>query len=451
MLRPFISGPADIVVDAGELFIANAGNDSVAVFSRTASGYTAKPLRRIMGASTSLVGPHALGIDGPSGLVFVANSTTITSYPRGASGNVAPSSTLSGFASVGSMALDSVNKEIFLLNGASPSVTVYDEGANGVAVFKPGRQLFLPITDNSCCGFNVMTPKRLFVDPMHNELLVANAGYTGYDYGSVYVYPRVIGNASAPAYPYATAGALRTLYNTTYGDDAVFVDTVNDELFVAYDAQLGIGTQVFPRTWGVTVTGDTTASSTTLTNLSGTSGITGGMGIVGPGIPEDASVVGISGATVSLTQAATATATGVTLTFQAAPVSSRSFYSPGGGGPNTIFVDTANNELYFAEYVTQRIDVYPRGWLSISGLATSGSNVITSIASTTGILAGDAVLFPTAFPAGTTVVSVLPSSLTVSNNALSTTSNTFVTAHGGFPLRTLGGSISAPGNLGLAP
>lgn len=70
----------------------------------------------------------------------------------------------------------------------------------------------------------------------------------------------------------------------------------------------------FGLNFGPTTTGSTTSTSTTVTITGSTTGIISGMNVVGNGIPPNTTGT-ISGSTVTLSNAATATATGVSLYF----------------------------------------------------------------------------------------------------------------------------------------
>ena len=82
-----------------ELFVANFGNNSITVYSRTAGGNIA-PTRTLTGAATGLSGPVGLVVDTVNNELVVANNgnNSITVYPRTASGNTAPIRILSGAA-----------------------------------------------------------------------------------------------------------------------------------------------------------------------------------------------------------------------------------------------------------------------------------------------------------------------------------------------------------------
>ncbi|HET9029390.1 MAG TPA: hypothetical protein VFN49_04370 [Candidatus Aquilonibacter sp.] len=95
-----------LAVDSGgKLYAANWGNNSIAIFAAGASG-AATPIATIAGANTLLCGPHAVAVDA-YGTIYVENSGSasnpsnactnsvssagsITVYPSGSNGNVAP-------------------------------------------------------------------------------------------------------------------------------------------------------------------------------------------------------------------------------------------------------------------------------------------------------------------------------------------------------------------------
>lgn len=68
----------------------------------------------------------------------------------------------------------------------------------------------------------------------------------------------------------------------------------------------------------LSITGDTTSASTSVTSVSSTTGILVGMAVTGAGIPANTTVASIGSGTITLSQAATATASDVTLTVGSA-------------------------------------------------------------------------------------------------------------------------------------
>ncbi len=74
------------------------------------------------------------------------------------------------------------------------------------------------------------------------------------------------------------------------------------------------GTTITAITPSFSFTGSTTKGSTSITNVSSTAGLVVGQVVSGPGIPANAIIKSIAGSTVTISAAATTTATGITVT-----------------------------------------------------------------------------------------------------------------------------------------
>jgi DNA-binding beta-propeller fold protein YncE len=94
-----LNQPSAMALDIAnnEIFVANAGNDSITVYARTVSGNTA-PLRSISGNATGLSQPRGIVVDAAHDVIMVSNfsSDSVTVYPRTGHGNVSPVKTVSG-------------------------------------------------------------------------------------------------------------------------------------------------------------------------------------------------------------------------------------------------------------------------------------------------------------------------------------------------------------------
>jgi 6-phosphogluconolactonase (cycloisomerase 2 family) len=90
-----MSGPQNIYIDNNELFVANGGGNTIAVFPQTASGNVA-PTRVISGSSTNISYPDQLQIVGTE--IFSANysNSSVQVFPTSASGNTVPTRSLTG-------------------------------------------------------------------------------------------------------------------------------------------------------------------------------------------------------------------------------------------------------------------------------------------------------------------------------------------------------------------
>ena len=128
--------PAGIALDsANNVYVVDEFSDSVSVFA--AGTFVLKAT--ISGANTGLNFPTDIAIDGADKIYVTNPGDTLTVYPAGSTGNVAPSATISGPSTALdvplAIALDSA-KNIYVANdgshnGASDSVTVYPAGSNG--------------------------------------------------------------------------------------------------------------------------------------------------------------------------------------------------------------------------------------------------------------------------------------------------------------------------------
>ena len=185
-----LSAPEGIALDLvhDELVVANAGNHSVTVYARTASGNTA-PLRTLSGAATGLSNPRGVALDLIHDELVVANSGNVfTTYARTANGNIGPLRTLSGGATglnhPFGVALDLVHDELVIANGSGNAVTVYARTANGDTA---------PLRTLSGAATGLSLPFGVALDLAHDELVVANV--TG---NSATVYARTANGNTAP-------------------------------------------------------------------------------------------------------------------------------------------------------------------------------------------------------------------------------------------------------------
>lgn len=140
------------------LYVANRNTSSVTVYPIGASG-NVKPIEHIQGSKTGLRFPHDVAVD-TNGNIYAANTgaSSVTVYAPGATGNAKPIETISGrrteLALPTGIAVDSVNGNIYVLNNRTDSygngrLTIYPPGANGnvspIAVIEgPSTGLVLP-------------------------------------------------------------------------------------------------------------------------------------------------------------------------------------------------------------------------------------------------------------------------------------------------------------------
>lgn len=135
-----LSNPAAVTLDkAGNRYVANGVTASVTVYAPGASG-NAAPSRTISGDATTLVGPRSVAVadDGTLyvGDLFGVGTNKVAVFAPGANGNVAPLRVIAGdqtgLAWPSGLALDSAGR-LFVANREGDSVTVYIPGASGNA------------------------------------------------------------------------------------------------------------------------------------------------------------------------------------------------------------------------------------------------------------------------------------------------------------------------------
>ncbi len=153
--------PNGIALDArGNIYVANNGSyptfiGTVTVYPAGSDGNVA-PSSTIVGSNTGLNGPYGIALDA-SDNIYVANSgsypfSTVTVYPAGSDGNVAPSSTIvgsnTGLNGPYGIALDA-GGNIYVADEHSDTVTVYPPGSDGnvapiATIVGPATQLDYP-------------------------------------------------------------------------------------------------------------------------------------------------------------------------------------------------------------------------------------------------------------------------------------------------------------------
>ena len=178
-----ISSPFAVAVDkAGKVYVANQGggeNDdgSITVYSAGSVGNVA-PIAKIAGTKTGLKSPNGLAVDAANKLYVLnefgdsGSGASITIYPPGADGNIAPEATIADGASKGAqlnspagLALDAAGNIYVTNDGGSNSITVYAAGSKGDVAPKA-------VISGSDTGLS--TPRGIAIDSDGN-IYVANA------------------------------------------------------------------------------------------------------------------------------------------------------------------------------------------------------------------------------------------------------------------------------------
>lgn len=218
--------PAAFALGPGEVFVADYYQNTVTVYSRTASG-TTTPKRTIR---TGLTNPFDVLVDQLHGEVFVTNNTNGSSrigsvevydinanYP-----NDKPKRTIAGvqtglFGSTG-LALDILRNELYVANDDIGTITVFSRTASGNAT--PSRTIQGSAT-------NLAGPLAVYLDLLHDELIVVNKVVLPGGDGRITVYPRASNGNVGPS---RMISGSNTGFDLPVGMD---LDVLRDEIVVA--------------------------------------------------------------------------------------------------------------------------------------------------------------------------------------------------------------------------
>jgi hypothetical protein len=181
----------------------------------------------------------------------------------------------------------------------------------------------------------------------------------------------------------------------------------------------------------LSTTGDIVEGQNQISNLASTIGLAIGQEVSMVGVPKYAKVVSIAGPIVTLNANATATSTGTAVSFLGSQLTGISPNLPTLSSLNEISLSSLSRTSNVVTATTPAPHDYQVGepviiygsdgilTLSTTGNYTLNSNLVTSLASVSGLAPGMLVVSP-GFPSGTKVVSVSGFTATMSNNATST-------------------------------
>ena len=218
-----------------EIYMTIQSRNSIAVYRKEADGEE-QPLRTIEGSDVQLEDPHGLALDTQNQLIFVSNfgnglvqtsagsgqygkfePPSITVYPMGASGNVAPLRIIEGPRTLmnwpAHMAFHQERQELFVANDADNSILVFSASAEGNAA--PIRVIKGPNT-------GIQHPPGIALDSRLGELYVASMGTP-----SVTVFPVTANGDVRP---------LRTIRGAPEGTQSLMIGNPGA---VGYDSRRG--------------------------------------------------------------------------------------------------------------------------------------------------------------------------------------------------------------------
>ena len=316
--------------------------------------------------SRASVGFVVSGIGIPSGTTMTAVSST--SITMSANATLTNGVVLS-FGSVGNP--NGVISEMLVVGSrvygmvSSAQIPGYDEPfcydftANSFITIVGVNSSLLPLSQNST-GDWVPPVMRAITN---SYILATHPGFPGGGPPGIFFGWIDTSSYSQSVIGQATNGSnvITSLY-TTVGNSAPILQGVQPGQLIN-NANFPVGTYVIScinGTFSLNTTGNTNGS-TSLTSLASTTGVLPGMTVSGPGIPPGTYVTAVSGATVTMSQAAIATSTGVAINFA-------------GGGSITVSANATATATNTTVNITGGTPLSPR-W----GAGNFNSNPISTI------------------------------------------------------------------------
>lgn len=257
--------------------------------------------------------------------LFVLNSggSSVSVFDASSGGDILPLRTfgnVTGLSSPKGIAVDPIHDEIFVVNSLNYTITVYVRTANGNLA--PLRVISGPTT-------GMIEPVSIAVDTVNNEIFVGNYG------GLITVYPRTASGSVPP---------LRRIEGDATGLQGgrirVAVDAVHNELFALNDGATAMS--VFART------ADGNAAPLRTINLLPSRSLQLNLAV---DAVNNEIIVGNSNSVMVYAR----TASG-----DAAPLRTISGDATGINWPNSVAVDTRNDEILVANNHANTVTVYAR-------------------------------------------------------------------------------------------
>lgn len=263
-----------------------------------------------------------------------------------------------------------------------PDSPVDTGGRNTVAIVAAPNGKFVYTVNNfdsSVVEFAIGTDGKLYPEHTYNitgsfptaaaidaagKFLFVTFTYQNTANGQPLYTPANPGPGGVTVFPINTDNTLGTPFTVNVGRNPVAVATSKAGNYV-YVIEQDSATQfnLLGFTDG-TVTGNTTSGSTSVTSISPATGVTNGISVSGAGIPAGTTLVSGAGTSSwTLSQAATATASGVSImgalpgvTINPSNVPSTGFTS--GLNPSGILGDASGTHLYVTDKVANSVGVY---------------------------------------------------------------------------------------------
>jgi sugar lactone lactonase YvrE len=185
----------------GAMFITDFTNNTVTAYGQNAN-CTCNPARQISGGNTKISSPIGIAV-GSNGMIYVANeaASTVTEYPIGGKGNIAPTYTIAAAAGLSSPVGVTVD--------AASNVYVTNSGTNSFDIFPPNSNTASNVISGPATGLN--EPGFITLDAA-GDIWVANIGGN-----SVEEFPPLSSNPTGNISPTVTIAGANTSLSSPQG------------------------------------------------------------------------------------------------------------------------------------------------------------------------------------------------------------------------------------------
>ena len=230
-----LNEPSSIWLDkaSDRLYVADYNASSILVFNNASTiNGNAAPARVISGAATTLNAPYSVLYDAGSDSLYVpdcvTNSVLIFNSASTINGNVAPSRSISGASTTLACPLtvwyDATSDQLYVSNYDGQSVSVFSNASTATGNVAPSRT----ITGGNT---TLSGPFPLWLDPISDQLYVGN-----YDSSSILVFNNA-STADGNIAPSRTISGASTTLSELWG---LFLDAANNRLYVMDPGAAGV-------------------------------------------------------------------------------------------------------------------------------------------------------------------------------------------------------------------
>lgn len=141
-----LSGPVTITLDAAadRLFVPNHDGGSIIIFDHvsTATGNTA-PTRTLSGLATLVALPQQIALDKTNDLLYVADDQDVLVFAAASTvnGNQAPARQITAGFAITAILLDTAGDRLYLADATGNAINIYDKASTLTGTVAPSRQI----------------------------------------------------------------------------------------------------------------------------------------------------------------------------------------------------------------------------------------------------------------------------------------------------------------------